>query len=147
MNTMFALLVAYQLKHFLADYPGQTNRYMLGKFRADWGFVFPLLAHVGVHALGTLVIALAFGCPLPLALKLAVFDASVHFAMDRIKASPRWMGRWKPLTGPGYLEAEKTGDRKAIRGNSLFWNCLGLDQLVHHLTHYVCAWFILGAGR
>jgi hypothetical protein len=143
MSAVFGLLIAYQIKHLLADYPGQSFRFFLGKFRADWGFVGPLLAHVGVHAVGTLTIALVFGAPLALVFKLAIFDASVHFAMDRIKASPRWMGRWKPLTAAGYLEAERTGDRKAIRGNSLFWICLGADQAVHHLTHYACIWALL----
>ena len=143
MTTIFTLLVIYQLKHFLADYPLQSNRYMLGKFRADWGFVLPLLAHVGVHATGTIAVAFAFGRPIPFAAALGLFDASVHFAMDRIKASPRWMGRWKPLTAAAY----PTATSAQLRGNILFWNCLGFDQLVHHLTHYACVWAVLGFPR
>lgn len=38
--------------------------------------------------------------------------------------------------------------KRELRGNTLFWNALGLDQMVHHLTHYVCVWQILKAtGR
>jgi hypothetical protein len=160
-STLFALLVAYQLKHFLCDYPLQTNRYMLGKFLPGWEFVLPLLAHVGVHAAGTVLIAWLFGAPAWLIPLVAIFDASVHFVMDRIKASPRWMGRWKPLTAAEYVRAqhvvEATPDNTEgitfsdvgaagmrLWGNALFWNCLGVDQAVHHLTHYACIWAIAG---
>src|ERR1041384_1569844 len=103
MTTLFLLLVAYQVKHFLADYPLQTNRYMLGKFRKGWGFVLPLLSHVAVHAFGTAAISLAFGASISMAVRLALFDAAVHFVMDRVKAGERYMGRWKPLTGPQWM--------------------------------------------
>src|ERR1700686_5136816 len=96
MTLIFKVLLAYQLKHFLADYPLQSNRYMLGKF-LDHGWVKPLLAHVAVHGAGTFLIACLFG-RLDLALQLAVFDAGVHFIMDRLKAGRRYMGRWKPLS-------------------------------------------------
>src|SRR4051812_19997771 len=85
----------YQVKHFVADYPLQ-GRYMLGKFREDWGFFFPLLAHVSVHAAGTFAITWAFG--VRRAVGLALFDGTVHFFMDRAKASKRYLGRYKPLT-------------------------------------------------
>ena len=123
MTDVFALLAAYQLKHFLADYPLQTP-YMLGKFKSGWDFLGPLAAHAWVHALFTLVIAgcygLAVGHPNPhwLALPLAAFDFAAHFAMDRIKAGPRYLGRFKDMKAPA------------------FWWCLGLDQMVHHFTHY-----------
>jgi hypothetical protein len=174
-QAIFVLLVAYQAKHFLADYIFQQNNYMLGKFKPGWAWVGPLLAHVAVHFAGTLVIGYAF---LPRAVwgwawLVAGFDAVVHFCMDRIKASPAWMGRWKSITGPAYLDHRATlkakpGDiyfepmfgqwmqydaeqlemdqheaRKALLGNSLFWCALGFDQMVHHLTHYVCIYFFL----
>ncbi len=160
--TIFALLVVYQLKHFVADYPLQ-GRYMLGKFKPGWEFVLPLLAHVGVHAAGTLGIALAFGVSAPRALLLALFDAGVHFTMDRIKASPRLMGRWKPLTADQYVSSQKTLSgppmsddefiqalwiseaKRKLLGNKLFWWALGFDQLVHHLTHYACIAMILAS--
>jgi hypothetical protein len=174
-QAIFVLLVAYQAKHFLADYIFQQNNYMLGKFKPGWAWVGPLLAHVAVHFAGTLVIGYAF---LPRAVwgwawLVAGFDAVVHFCMDRIKASPAWMGRWKSITGQDYvnhrsllkaqvgdraynpdskewvwynerwLGSEKKVARKALRGNSLFWCALGFDQMVHHLTHYACIYFFL----
>jgi len=33
--------------------------------------------------------------------------------------------------------------RRRLRGNTLFWWCLGFDQMIHHLTHYVCIYLML----
>lgn len=140
--SIWFLLVAYQLKHFIADYPLQSNFYMLGKFR-DKGWVKPLAAHAAVHAAGTLLISALVGRPL-LGLALAVFDGVVHFTMDRIKASNRLLGRFKALSAQEmrvelrYLAEGDSFAKMNIRDNTLFWNCLGLDQMVHHLTHYAC---------
>ena len=178
MDTVFAiflLLCVYQLKHFLADYLLQ-GKYMLGKFKPGWDFLGPLTAHVGVHGLMTFGICgvfwlffaqgMLFDDQALYAAGVALLDVSVHFVMDRIKASPKYMGRWKPLTGPQWLEAKKTvveltstlypnfwqgphGDnlldqaRAKLRGNRLFWWVLGFDQMVHHLTHYACIYAIL----
>src|SRR5271166_324283 len=102
MTAVFVLLLVYQLKHFIADYPLQTS-YMLGKFM-EKGWVVPLAAHAGIHASLTLAIALYYQAArgghtsVLLALGLAVFDFSIHFTMDRIKASSKLMGRWKALS-------------------------------------------------
>ena len=115
MIDLFLLLVLYQLKHFTCDYPLQ-NEYMLGKFKAN-GWILPLSAHAGVHALGTLVITISLVSPL-LAVLFALFDFTIHFIMDRIKASPKLLGKFK-------------ADEKE------FWWALGFDQMVHHITHYM----------
>ncbi|HVT62569.1 MAG TPA: hypothetical protein VHD33_03685 [Legionellaceae bacterium] len=87
--------------------------------------------------------------------------------MDRIKAGKKYMGRWKALSASEWVEAKRRSEcewvdihgdqitdatkpmnaiyRKQIIGNRLFWICLGIDQLIHHLTHYVCIYFILKA--
>jgi hypothetical protein len=173
------LLVAFQLKHFLADFPLQTQR-MLGKFK-ERGWFAPLAAHAGVHALGTLSVICLFyyavigpidGRRFLTALSLALFDFCVHFIMDRIKASPRLMGRWKSLSQTEFASAkreilmyedlellklnsqsykdictiEETARlaKRRLRGNRLFWQALGFDQMVHHFTHYaIIAWLVL----
>jgi hypothetical protein len=115
--TTFLLLVLFQIKHLLADYPLQTA-YMLGKFRPGWGFVGPLAAHAGVHGLLT---AFLTGLFLPGTLWPVLFglvDFVTHFVIDRIKASPRLLGRFSDKSKPSY------------------WNCLGADQMAHHLVHY-----------
>jgi hypothetical protein len=114
MLTLFALLVVFQLKHFLADYPFQTP-YMLKKGSGGMDWVLPLAAHAAVHATMTFVIAL-FVRP-ALAFPLAGIDFCTHFIVDRIKASPSLGGRFTPA-------------------QPKFWWALGADQMAHHLTHY-----------
>ncbi|SRR6266851_5313326 len=150
----FTLLVLFQVKHFLADYPFQTE-YMLGKFKPR-GWFKPLVAHAAVHALGTFLIANYFDATHPLG--LALFDFVIHFTMDRVKASPALLGRWKALSGEEYADVKETiavtahvyeGNdtdlrfspsyryaKQRLRDNKLFWWALGFDQMVHHLTHY-----------
>lgn len=124
MNKFFLLLILFQVKHFIADYPLQ-NKYMLGKFKADWEFFTPLLFHSWVHAVLTLGITLSFTGDTVLAVKMYFLDMVIHFLMDRIKAGPKYLGRFKDMY-----------DRK-------FWWSLGLDQMVHHLTHYLIIYFII----
>lgn len=129
---IFTLIFIFQIKHFIADYPLQ-NAYMLGKFKPDWGFFFPLVAHCGVHALFTLTIISFTDVPFSYAVKLALLDFVVHFIMDRLKASPKYLGRFKTLTKDEF----PTATNKQLLHNKLFWWSLGLDQMVHHLTHYI----------
>lgn len=129
MTTIFALLLIFQLKHFLADYPLQRG-YMLRKFMKT-GWVLPLACHCAVHAVMTFAICL-FYTDLSWAVELAYFDFLIHFIMDRIKADQQLLGRYKPLTKDTY----PTADAAAKRSNDRFWWSLGFDQAVHHLTHY-----------
>lgn len=114
MVLLFTLLVVFQLKHFCADYLLQ-GRFMLRKFSPDWSFFLPLVAHASIHAAMTLGIILFVA---PEFWWLALIDGVIHFVMDRIKAGPRWLGRFSDKNKPSY------------------WYCLGFDQFLHHLTHY-----------
>jgi hypothetical protein len=139
------LMVLMQLKHFLADFIFQGD-YMMGKFKPGWGFIPPLAAHCAVHAAFTFTIANWFSKDLKLAALLAAFDFCAHFAMDRIKASPRLLGRFKALSAKDWLAHRYIVDnisdsvsvvkpsKLALLHNKLFWIFLGLDQLVHNLT-------------
>ena len=120
MTTVFLLLIAFQLKHFICDYPLQ-NTYMLGKMGAT-NWVKPLAAHAAVHAIGTMLIVLWIS-PI-LAIALAFIDFIIHFTVDRIKASPFMLGRFKP-------------------DQPYFWWSLGADQMAHHLTHYLFIYIII----
>lgn len=152
MKFLFILLVIFQFKHLFADYFLQ-GEYMLGKFKPDWSFFKPLLAHVGVHAAMTFAIA-AFCVPVKIAILLGIGDAIIHFFMDRIKAGQKYMGRWKPLTGEQWVtiktllaSPEYPGQeiplKAKLRSNVFFWWALGIDQMVHHLTHYGIIYFIM----
>src|ERR1041385_380659 len=99
LTILFALLIVFQLKHLLADYPLQGwpwAHWMLGKFADDPRVWVPaLLGHAAVHGVSTAAICFLFGrrelC------WLGGVDMGVHFVMDRIKASRRMLGRWKPV--------------------------------------------------
>ena len=117
----FLLLIVFQIKHFLADFPLQFP-YMLRKFRPGWDFVMPLTLHCLVHGLLTLAIVLCVDYHL---WWLGVFDFCIHFIMDRIKSGPRYLGRFKDSTSTWY------------------WISFGFDQMVHHLTHMLIVWILL----
>ena len=119
LTLLFILLGVFQLKHFIADFPLQGH-YMLGKMELN-NWVLPLFAHVSVHGAFTLAIMLFVA---PSLWYLAIVDMIVHFIVDRIKASPNMLNRW--TTNEPY-----------------FWWSLGLDQMMHHLTHYVFIYMII----
>ncbi len=130
MFEIFALLALFQIKHFICDYPLQTE-YMLGKMKAT-GWIQPLIIHSQVHAIGTYLLVLIFGLAIDmefievftLAYILTVADFTLHFCIDRIKASPNLLGRFK--TDQPY-----------------FWWALGADQMAHHLINYVFIYIII----
>jgi len=167
LTLLFVLLIVYQLKHFFADYPLQ-GKYMLGKFKDGWDWVLPLLAHVTVHGLFTLLICLVVR---PELWWLSLVDMGIHFTMDRLKAGKKYLGRFKALSGKEFmaimpdLEAAMKHNKNAdwmlgipsaerlsplwaevlekARSNTYFWWALGLDQMVHHLTHYFIIWMLV----
>lgn len=118
---VFTLLVIYQVKHFIGDFPLQRE-YMLKKTLPGWEFVPPLALHCAVHGVLSLAIVLWVN---PRFWWLAIVDFVVHFLMDRIKSGPRFLGRWHDKDQPG------------------FWNALGFDQMIHHLTHFYIVWTLV----
>lgn len=120
MIEIFLLLFLFQVKHFICDYPLQTQ-YMLGKMSRT-GWIKPLASHAATHAAGTGIIALIFTNDLFLI--LVTIDFILHFLVDRIKASPDLGGRWKP-------------------DQPYFWWALGADQMAHHLINYVFIYVIV----
>jgi len=118
---LFILLVLFQIKHFLADFVFQ-NVWMLQKSQPGWNFVPPLSLHCGIHAVSTLAIVLYIQ---PSLWWLSLVDFAIHFVMDRVKAGPRYMGRWSDVRSHGY------------------WICFGFDQMVHHLTHLYICWVLI----
>lgn len=130
MIELFTLLILFQLKHFICDYPLQTP-YMLGKMKAT-GWVKPLVACATIHALFTFIISMWFIIiTLPsvgfilIPTLLALLDFTIHFVVDRLKASPSIGGRFKP-------------------DQPYFWWAFGADQMAHHLTHYLIIFILIG---
>lgn len=114
LSLVFYLMVAFQVKHFAADFPLQRE-YMLKKRLPGWDYVLPLAVHCLVHMAFSLTIILMVN---PSLWWLALVDFASHFVMDRVKSSPKMLGRFSD------------------KNKSSYWNCFGLDQMVHHLTHY-----------
>jgi hypothetical protein len=175
---IWILLVIMQFKHFIADYPLQ-GKYMLGKFK-ETGWVKPLAAHCAVHYLFTLVISFvtlmyanSFS-QVPSSLvtlflvsnALGFLDFTIHFIMDRIKASPKLLGKYKALSQNEFkallteqAELKKIKDftnkhaldtamynikaRNKFKENTYFWYSLGLDQMVHHLTDLLIVFLLV----
>jgi len=113
--TLFFLLVLFQIKHYIADFLLQTDFTENKAKKENW--LLPLLAHTATHGLFTLLIVASFVPPV-IALGLALFDVVLHSITDRLKAS-------KNL----FRNVEKTG--------MAYWYGLGLDQMIHHITHYI----------
>jgi hypothetical protein len=137
-TSIFILLLVFQAKHFLADFPLQGwpwTPWMLGKFR-DEGWELPLAGHAGVHAAFTFLIVLAWQPAMwSLCVLLPVVDFVVHLTMDRIKADSQLLGRWKSLCRHDVAVGQPVTEAQ-WRTNAFFWWSLGLDQAIHHLTHY-----------
>lgn len=118
----FVLLVVFHIKHFLADFPLQFNFMLKYKVSPAWNFVIPLSLHCLIHSGFTLMICLIVD---PSYWWLAIVDFGVHFTMDRLKAGPRYLGRFNDPN------------------KSSFWISLGFDQMIHHLTDILVIYILV----
>ena len=111
--TLFYLLIALQLKHFIIDFPLQT-RYQWSN-KGTYGHPGGIL-HAALHGLGTGAILFYFTGNSSLAMLLASLDMIVHYHIDWAKMQINARMGWTPA-------------------NSNFWVLLGLDQFLHQLTY------------
>ncbi len=118
---IYLLLVLFEIKHFVCDYPLQTS-FMLKKAQKN-GWALPLALHCAVHGSFAFLISIFF-TTVNVALLIFILDFVIHFAMDRVKASPNMLGKY-------HISEAK------------FWSALGFDQAVHHLTNFLLIWIIL----
>lgn len=130
------LMGVFEVKHFLADFLLQSE-FHLGKFK-EKGWVLPLAHHCMIHALGTMLILTAIRTSAAGVLLMALLDFVCHFCMDRVKASPKMLGRFKGLSSREY----PTATSKEKWDNKLFWWFLGLDQAWHNFTHLAIVYFV-----
>lgn len=112
------LFVLFFVKHFLADYPLQTE-YMLRKTSPIWGWKLPLTVHCMVHAVLTYIILLTvvslgmFNIAYVAILGLVFLEFVIHWIVDAWKAR---LCNAKP-------------------NETAFWIALGADQMLHYLTY------------
>ena len=131
---VFILIVAFQLKHYIADYILQFRiKDAIKKFDAE-GWIKPLSIHAFHHFGGTFTISTLYlgyceFCPYSLyfwtlVMSVSILDFVAHFTIDRLKASPNIGGRFH------YPTKE-------------YFQIMGLDQMAHHLTHYLITFALI----
>lgn len=111
------LFVLFFIKHFLADYPLQTE-YMLRKSSHIWGWKLPLTAHCLVHAGLTYAVLTAVNIGLfPISYTTILFIVALEFVLH-----------W-------FIDAWKARLCNAKPNETAFWIALGADQMLHYLTY------------
>ena len=114
------IFAAFLVKHFLADFPLQFPFMVIGKGKEkDW--ILPLFAHASIHGILTFLILIVVTKNVLFSLSVSLLEIIVHLSIDRVKASPYLLGRFKDTSKP------------------VFWWCLGLDQLAHGLCYVAIA--------
>jgi len=123
--SLILLYTLFRLKHFICDFLLQTDWMALTKGRPGKEGYRALFSHAGVHAIGTLIIAVIFA---PSLWWLGPLDFIVHACVDRIKGVFTYKHGWTP-------------------SDKMFWWTLGADQEAHNFTHFayiVVIWMHLG---
>lgn len=118
MSNQFVLLCLFLLKHLVIDFFVQNRfPYMwMNKHRifhpGGW-------LHAGSHGVGTLLMFWMIDFPFGIGFLLSLFETVTHFSIDCAKMRIGSYFGWKANTSP------------------YFWDLLGLDQFLHHLTYMV----------
>lgn len=125
LTVLFVLLVAFEVKHFVADYPFQSA-YHSGPER---GYVPSILLHALFHGLLTAVVctsylALAQPAATRWVIGLALIDFTLHYAIDHHSLSM----------------ISKSKDHPA------FWWMIGLDEMVHRFTNFYLVFLLSQIG-
>lgn len=131
---LMVLLVAFQFKHYIVDYITQFNNDDHYKKFQKHGWVRPLFLHAFQHGVGSASIAVLYlsycsVCSyslkfITIVLSVFLIDTVIHFSVDRIKASPSFFGKYE------YPSKE-------------YFRASGLDQMIHHLTHYGIIFYLV----
>jgi hypothetical protein len=107
------VLMLFQVKHVIGDFFLQSS-YILSN-RMFYGHPAGML-HVGYHLIGSAICLLIVGCDFSMIAILLLVEGLIHYHVDWAKDN--------------YI-ARKSITPKEAR----FWNLLGFDQLLHHLTY------------
>ena len=119
---IIAVLILFQIKHFIGDYLWQTDWMLANKGR--YGHPGGLV-HAGVHGALTLPILIWAGVAIGTALLLALAEATVHYHID-------------------WAKARAVRRRDLDVSQTAFWHFLGLDQGAHQLTYIALLAALLG---
>jgi len=118
MNSMFLMMVLFQVKHFLFDFPFQNKRHLL--YKGNYGNIGGI-EHSLLHGVGTYLVVGLCTNNLVIGLLFAVIDTMLHYHIDWLKVN---------------FGSKTTSDPK-------FWTHLGLDQLAHQLCYIGYIYFLI----
>ena len=122
---ILALLTLFQLKHFIADYPLQNYQMVTEKGHyGKRGGIYHSLIH---SAMTFVALALfnyfVFPIEYTVAIAIAALEFVIHYHIDWVKMQM---------------------SRKFTTQDKGFWNWIGFDQLLHHLTYIGFVWILIG---
>ncbi len=112
-GALLLLLCLMQIKHMFADFFLQTHKMLCG--RGEY-LHSGRAQHAGVHALGSIVVFVVMGAPVPFILAICALEWVVHFHIDYWKAR--------------YSDSKQLTPQQAV-----FWRAVGTDQALHQLTY------------
>lgn len=118
--SLLTLYIVFRLKHFACDFMLQSDWMALTKGKSGKEGYKALFSHTLIHAIGTLIIVLAFA---PVLWWLAVVDFVIHSIVDRLK---------------GIVTLKQGWGTK----DTFFWWAFGADQELHNYTHIAYIAFI-----
>lgn len=114
------LYIAFFIKHFLADFPLQTQ-WMIRE-KGHWGKLGGIV-HSGVHAILTVAVLSLFSIEPTVAASAGALDFVSHYHIDGLKMYVGNKTGWTP-------------------SDNQFWIAIGLDQLFHYLTYALIVHFL-----
>jgi hypothetical protein len=118
-------LTLFQIKHFLCDFIFQTERHV--RFKGIYGHRAGI-EHSAIHVAGTLPCLLILGVTFGFAIAIGAAEFVVHYHTDWAKEQIVRRGEWTPA-------------------DHMFWNMLGLDQLIHQMTYIAIVGGLVIAGN
>jgi|SRR5882672_2547571 len=119
MKELLLLFLAFQMKHFICDFPLQAHTYLY-KNKGTYGHLGGII-HSGIHLLGSLIVLNIFHLPI----WLALIDFVSHYHIDFIKMKINNAYNLTPTS------------------SEWFWILLGVDQMLHQLTYILLIYIIL----
>lgn len=123
LTAVLSLLILFQIKHFVADYPLQTPAMIRGKgiLFNPYGILHSL-HHAGLTLATLGLFSLIHPLALALAVTIAVAEFFIHYTIDY-----------------GKMQV----GRNLSTDNPRFWWAIGFDQMLHHLTYIGFVWIVL----
>lgn len=116
-----ALLLAFEIKHLLADYFFQPMSWLKTKHRY---ISIGGIQHAALHGCMTLPILLLFGYSAKLSLAVSLAEILIHYHIDWGKARLTEYKKWT-ITDTDY------------------WKVFGFDQMLHKLTYFAIVFALL----